>query len=109
MRKLGLGLIVCLLAAPSLSSGAELKGKSLDSSTYKAELELKDGNPIQGKVRFRRGKRAVFTAHDGTDVDLRIRAICAVGLADRVDTCWPNLAVELDDLSGRGGNLKIKN
>jgi hypothetical protein len=100
-----------LLTAAFFSAGpvhaARLHGKSLDGKTFKAELRLKKGSPVKGKILFKRGKNALFIAHDGTRVGVRLLAICASGVDDSVDGCWPDLRIELDDLSTRGGELHI--
>ena len=68
---------------------------------------MKDGNPVQGAVRFGIGKKAEFKAHDGTTVNIRVRPICATGTDGKLDDCWPKLAIEMDDLSSRTGALEI--
>lgn len=94
------------LALPS-APAAQLKGKSLSGEKYQAELALENGKPIKGKVTFKKGQKALFKAYDGTEVAIRVRPICAHGANAEVESCWPNLAVELDDLTMRSGNLKI--
>lgn len=101
-------LTLLLLTVGSAGAGAStLKGKSQTHKLYAAVLTLKDGNPVQGRVRFGAGKKAEFKAHDGTTVNIRVRSICATGGDNKLDDCWPKLAVEMDDLSSRTGTLEI--
>jgi hypothetical protein len=101
-------LTIFMMSFSGLSQAAQLKGKSLSGARYKAELALKSHSPIQGKVKFRAGKKAVFTAYDGTEVDLRVRPICAATREENLDGCWPNLMVDVDDGSARTGELRIQ-
>jgi hypothetical protein len=95
----------------SLSScfahAAQLKGNSLTNQKFSAILDIEKGKPVKGKVKFKVGKKAVFRAYDGTEVQLRIRPICAQGANSELETCWPDLAIEMDDLTARSGTLKI--
>lgn len=100
-------LVTVLVLTGWAANAAQLKGKSLNNVKMPAELHLDKGQPIKGSVRFGKGKKASFRAHDGTEVAIRVRPICAHGAIDKVDECWPNLSIELDDLSSRTGTLKI--
>lgn len=94
-----------ILVTPSW--GVSLKGKPLNHQKFSAELALDKGKPVKGSVRFRKGKQASFRAYDGTEVPIRIRPLCAAGPHEEVDSCWPKLLVEMDDLSSRSGTLVI--
>lgn len=98
-------VLVAVLISPL--QAAQLKGKKLNDKVHVAELTLENGKPIDGRVTFKKDKKAVFRAHNGTEVEIRIRPICAHGPQAEVESCWPNLAVELNDLSMRSGNLKV--
>jgi hypothetical protein len=105
MRYTFLILAVLIMTAPA--HGVVLKGKALIHQRFPAILKLDNGNPVKGMVRFGGGKKAKFRAHDGTEVDIRVRAICAPSPESKIDDCWPNLQVEMDDLSSRIGVLKV--
>lgn len=100
-------ILASVLIFGHAASAAQNNGKTLNNKKYAAELTLDQGTPVKGSVRFGIGKKAVFRAYDGTEVDIRIRAICAHGSQSEVSTCWPNLSVEMDDLSSRTGKLQI--
>lgn len=100
-------LLISVLAGTAAASAAQLKGKSLINHKFNAELTLDKGQPVKGSVRFGKGKKASFRAYNGTEVQIRIRPICATGPSEKVDDCWPNLSIEMDDLSSRTGSLKI--
>lgn len=101
-------LIALLLLTATSAFGAQYKGKALNNEKFEAELAIDGASKVDGTVRFRGGKKAVFTARNGVRVDVRVRNICADGHDDRVDVCWPNLKVDIDDLSSRTGVLRIK-
>jgi len=100
-------ILASLFILGHAASAAQNNGKSLTNKKYAAELTLDQGNPVKGSVRFGSGKKAVFRAYNGAEVDIRIRAICAHGSQGEVSTCWPDLSVEMDDLTSRTGKLQI--
>lgn len=109
-RKLGIlsfALVLSLATGSPLGHAAEHQGRPLNDKKFAAELHLDNGKPIKGRILFKRSKKAVFTAYDGTEVAVRVRPICAHGPDAVLDSCWPKLAVELDDLSSRSGNLIV--
>lgn len=98
---------ILVVALAALAHAAELKGKKMNDKVHRAELVLENGKPVEGRVTFKKDKKAVFRAYNGVEVDIRIRPICAHGPSAEIESCWPNLAVELNDLTMRSGNLKV--
>ncbi|NJL25484.1 MAG: hypothetical protein HC902_10140 [Calothrix sp. SM1_5_4] len=99
--------LLLAFAQPRLAVAATYKGKKLDYDKFKAELQLENGAIVKGRVKFTKGRKAIFTAAHGADVAIRIRSICVQGPEDKLDDCWPKLKIELDDLSTRTGILTI--
>lgn len=100
-------LFVAVLLFASSVHAARLKGRLMNSERFAAILSLEGGSPVRGKIRFKIGKKVQFIAHDGTELDLRIRPLCADGPGENMDGCWPKLLIEAADLSQKTGTLII--
>jgi hypothetical protein len=100
--------LMVLFTFTLLGHAAQLKGKPMNGSRFKGELTLQGGSPVKGKVKFRSGKKLTFTAHNGTELELRIRPICADTREENMDACWPKLKIDVDDGSSRTGELILE-